>query len=65
MDNKIKAYNAWFAKGKEEGIKEEKQRIKNEFDKLWCCLKFEKCESKVIGYTFLKKDIEKFKEDLK
>ena len=36
--------------------------IENQFSKLWLCLKFEKMSSKVIGYTFNKKDMDDFKE---
>ena len=37
-------------------------RIKKEFDKLWSCLKFEKNGSKVIGYTFDKREVDEFKQ---
>jgi len=44
--------------------KEQTQEILDEFNKLWSCLKFEKRGTKVIGYTFDKKDMDKFKRHL-
>jgi len=41
------------------------EEIQKEFNKMRSCLKFEKCSSKVIGYTFNKKEMDKFKDILK
>ena len=45
-------------------LEEQAQQIFNGFNKLWSCLKFEKRKSKVIGYTFDKGDMDKFKRHL-
>jgi len=45
--------------------KETYWEIYRDFKKIWSCLKFEKRSAKVIGYTFVKGDIDDFKNKLK
>ena len=45
-------------------LRKKMEDLQTQFNKMWSCLKFEKMSSKVIGYTFDKKDMDKFKEDL-
>ena len=53
-----KCEEAYFS----EDLQNYKKLIQKEFTKLWSCLKFEKRSSKVIGYTFMKEEFDKFKE---
>ena len=53
-----KCEEAYFS----EDLQNYKKLIQKEFNKLWSCLKFEKRSSKVIGYTFMKDEMDKFKE---
>ena len=57
----IKDYKPVLELIRQEAKKEQAQEILDEFNKLWSCLKFEKMKSKVVGYTFVKKDMDKFK----
>jgi hypothetical protein len=38
--------------------------ILSDFEYMWSCLKFETRSSKVIGYTFLKKEVDEFRRKL-